>query len=405
VSEELARNREQMQNFERAHQEEGRPAPARDRRQGERAPRRGLQRTNETFVSVMTACRPIDDAQKKIETLTTNVVSLQNLLGKQELARGAGRAPARGHREVQCFPREPTSSRHLPDGEEPARRLRVKLPEPSGMIAIDSKFPLENYERMISDGPDKVTPGVFKADVRRHIDDIASKYIIPGETGDGAVMFVPAESVFAEIHARHRDLVEYAGQRHVWIVSPTTLMAVLNTARVVLKDGDAQADPHHQGRTGQARPRVRPLRRAHEEARRAHRLAHEDAGQVQISGRKISEKFAAIERAELPGAVEPPAVPDGSPPQLSVVPKRTRRPGKRTRTLSPIPRSRPPGRCRRHARARCRERWTVPSPTPGWLLDASGGTARSTLPAASATPSPLSSTSMAGASPAPTSGR
>jgi DNA recombination protein RmuC len=186
----------------------------------------------------------------------------------------------------------------------------LKLPEPTGLIAVDSKFPLENYERMISDGPDKVTPAAFKADVRRHIDDIASKYIIPGETGDGAVMFVPAESVFAEIHARHRDLVEYAGQRHVWIVSPTTLMAVLNTARAVLKDVETRKQIHiikdELGKLGREFGRFdERMKKLAEHIR----LAHEDAGQVQITGRKISEKFAAIERAELPGALEGPATP------------------------------------------------------------------------------------------------
>jgi DNA recombination protein RmuC len=173
---------------------------------------------------------------------------------------------------------------------------------------------------MISDGPDRITPALFKADVRRHVDDIADKYIIPGETADGAVMFVPAESVFAEIHAHHRDLVEYAGQRRVWIVSPTTLMAVLNTARAVLKDVETRKQIHiikdELGKLG------REFGRFDERMKKLAdhiRQAGKDVEDISVTGRKITEKFAAIERAELPGVqVEPP---EPGAPQLTVVPK------------------------------------------------------------------------------------
>jgi DNA recombination protein RmuC len=198
----------------------------------------------------------------------------------------------------------------------------LKLPEPTGLIAVDSKFPLENYEKMISDGVDKIPPGAFKADVRKHVDDIASKYIIPGETSDGAVMFLPAEAVFAEIHAHHRDLVEYAQARRVWIVSPTTMMAVLNTARAVLKDVETRKQIHiikdELGKLGKEFSRFdERMKKLADHIRQA----NEDATQVQITSRKISERFATIERAELPGvpASVPPSPPE--PPTLTVVPK------------------------------------------------------------------------------------
>jgi DNA recombination protein RmuC len=322
VGDELARNREQLQAFERSLQEK---VDARLAEIGGKVNERldeGFKRTNETFVSVMTRLQTIDDAQKKIETLTTSVVSLQNLLGSKS-SRGA-----LGERQLEDIVKNvlPEAAYEFQYTFQTARNVRadcvLKLPEPTGLIAVDSKFPLENYERMISDGADKVAPGVFKADVRRHIDDIASKYIIPGETGDGAVMFLPAESVFAEIHAHHRDLVDYAGQRHVWIVSPTTLMAVLNTARAVLKDVETRKQIHiikdELGKLGREFGRFdERMKKLAEHIR----LAHEDAGQVQITGRKISEKFAAIERAELPGALEETPAPDAGPPQLTVVPK------------------------------------------------------------------------------------
>jgi DNA recombination protein RmuC len=310
VGEELARGREQLQAFERALQEKV------DARLSEIAGTvgerldEGFRRTNETFVSVMTRLQTIDDAQRKIETLTGSVVSLQNLLGSKS-SRGA-----LGERQLEDIVKNvlPEAAYEFQYTFQTAGNMRadcvLKLPAPTGLIAIDSKFPLENYERMISDGADRVAPSVFKGDVRRHIDDIASKYIIPGETGDGAVMFVPAESVFAEIHAHHRDLVEHAGQRRVWIVSPTTMMAVLNTARAVLKDVETRRQIHiirdELGKLGKDFGRFdERMRKLAEHIR----LAHEDAAQVQISSRKISERFFAIERAEFadPAAVSAPA--------------------------------------------------------------------------------------------------
>jgi DNA recombination protein RmuC len=322
VGDELARNREQLQNFERALQEK---VDARLSEIGGKVSERldeGFKRTNETFVSVMTRLQTIDDAQKKIETLTTNVVSLQNLLGSKS-ARGAF-----GERQLEDIVKNmlPESAFEFQYTFQSVPGVRadcvLKLPEPTGLIAVDSKFPLENYERMISDGPDKATPAAFKADVRRHVDDIASKYIVPGETGEGAVMFLPAEAVFAEIHARHRDLVEYAAQRRVWIVSPTTMMAILNTARSVLKDVETRRQIHiikdELAKLGKDFGRFdERMKRLADHIRQA----HEDAGQVQVTSRKISERFAAIERAELPGNPQLPPPADGGPPQLTVVPK------------------------------------------------------------------------------------
>jgi len=322
VGDELARNREQMQAFERSLQEK---VDARLAEIGGKVNERleeGFKRTNETFVSVMTRLQTIDDAQKKIETLTGSVVSLQNLLGSKS-SRGA-----LGERQLEDIVKNvlPEAAYEFQYTFQSAKNVRadcvLKLPEPTGLIAVDSKFPLENYERMFSDGPDRASPAAFKADVRRHVDDIASKYIVPGETGEGAVMFVPAESVFAEIHAHHRDLVDYANQRRVWIVSPTTMMAVLNTARAVLRDVETRRQVHiikdELGKLGKDFGRFdERMRKLADHIRQA----HEDAGQVQISSRKISERFAAIERAELPGEEVPPVAQEAGPPQLSVVPK------------------------------------------------------------------------------------
>ena len=262
----------------------------------------GFKKTNETFVNVMTRLATIDEAQKKIDSLTGSVVSLQELLGDKR-ARGAFgevqlEALVRNLLPPHAFQMQYT----LPGGERVDCVL--KLPPPTGMVAVDSKFPLENYNKMLaadaSEAERAQAQRQFKIDVKKHIEDIGHKYIVAGVTSDGAVMFVPAEAVFAEIHAYHPDLVEFAMQRRVWIVSPTTLMAVLNTARAVLKDVEMRRPVHIiQDELGKL---SKDFSRFDERMRKLAdhvRQAHEDAQQVQISSRKISERFASIERVEL----------------------------------------------------------------------------------------------------------
>src|SRR5260221_691282 len=183
----------------------------------------------------------------------------------------------------------------------------MELLPPTGMVAVDAKFPLENYRRMFEAGlpePERAAAQrQFRGDVKKHVDDIAGKYIIAGETSDGAVMFVPAEAVFAEIHAYHWEGVEYAQAKRVWIVSPTTLMAVLNTARAVLRDVETRKQVHV---IKDALARLAAdFRRFDERMKKLAdhiRQAHEDANEVQTSSRKISQQFQKIESVEL----EPP---------------------------------------------------------------------------------------------------
>ncbi len=263
----------------------------------------GFKKTNETFANVMARLATIDEAQKKIDGLTTNVVSLQQLLGDKR-SRGAF-----GEVQLETIVKNvlPTSAYEFQYTFPNKVRADcvLKLPEPTGLIAVDSKFPLENYERMLADGADRATPAAFKADVRKHIDDISGKYIIPGETGDGAVMFLPAEAVFAEIHAHHRDLVEYAARKHVWIVSPTTMMAVLNTALAVLKDVETRKQVHvikdALGKLGADFGRFQA--RMDDLAKHMGQVS-KDVELVHTSSRKITEQFHKIEKVE----IEPPVL-------------------------------------------------------------------------------------------------
>ncbi|MBA4382481.1 MAG: DNA recombination protein RmuC [Sideroxydans sp.] len=273
----------------------------------------GFKKTNETFVSVMTRLATIDEAQKKIDGLTTNMVSLQELLGDKRSRGAFGEVQLEALVRNIMPPQSYEMQFSLPNGTR--ADCVLKLPEPTGMVAVDSKFPLENYHRMFGvDTPAEklVAEKQFKADIKKHVDDISSKYIIADVTSDGAVMFIPAEAVFAEIHAHHPEVVDYAMQRRVWIVSPTTLMAVLNTARAVMKDVETRKQVHiikdELGKLGKEFGRFdERMKKLADHIRQA----HEDAQDVRTTSQKISKRFTSIEQVELDNS-ETPALPNTS---------------------------------------------------------------------------------------------
>ena len=265
----------------------------------------GFKKTNETFISVMERLATIDEAQKKIDGLTVNMVSLQELLGDKR-SRGAY-----GEVQLEGLVRNmlPNDSFKMQHTFENGARVdcALFLPQPTGIVAVDSKFPLENYHKMfdssLSEAAQNAAEKQFKLDVKKHVDDIAAKYIIPNVTSDGAVMFIPAEAVFAEIHAYHPEIIDYAMIKRVWLVSPTTLMAVLNTARAVLKDVEMRKQVHiikdELGKLSKDFERfdVRMKKLADNI-----RQAHENAQDVHVSSQKITNRFKQIERVELSNA-------------------------------------------------------------------------------------------------------
>ncbi|MGA8862251.1 MAG: DNA recombination protein RmuC [Gallionella sp.] len=262
----------------------------------------GFKKTNETFTNVMTRLATIDEAQKKIDGLTTNVVSLQHLLGDKRSRGAFGEVQLEGLVRNILPPDAYSFQEKLSNGNRVDCLLI--LPPPTGKVPVDAKFPLENYHRMLdSDLPDSEKLAArkqFKLDIKKHIEDISHKYLIRNETSDGAVMFVPAEAVFAEIHAYHSDLVEYAMQKHVWIVSPTTLMAVLNTARAVMKDVQMREQVHIiQSELGKLSIDFKRFDERMKKLSEHIRQANRDVDDVQISSRKISEQFAKIEAVEM----------------------------------------------------------------------------------------------------------
>lgn len=200
-----------------------------------------FEKTNKTFANVLERLSKIDEAQKKIDGLSTDIISLQSILTDKK-TRGIY-----GETNLNMILRSVFGEKNdkvyrvqysLPNGTISDAILFA--PEPLGTIAIDSKFPLEHYEKMtdrnISKSERESYEKMFKLDVKKHIDAISSKYIIDGVTSNQAIMFLPAEAIFAEINAYHPDVLNYAYSKRVWITSPTTLMSTLTIISMILKD-------------------------------------------------------------------------------------------------------------------------------------------------------------------------
>lgn len=261
----------------------------------------GFEKTNETFSDVIKRLALIDAAQKKITELSSNVVSLQEILNDKR-SRGAF-----GEVQLSALIRNMIPEQHFSFQHTLSNKRRpdcmLFLPEPTGNIAIDAKFPLESFKLLIdsslAENDRAQVERQFKLDIRKHIQDIAEKYIIPGETADGAVMFIPAEAVFAEIHARHTDIVEIAQRAKVWMVSPTTMMAILTTARAVLKDAATRQQVHEiQKHLRLLSDDFNRFQLRMDNLTKHIAQAHSDAEQIHTSSRKITQRFIHIERAE-----------------------------------------------------------------------------------------------------------
>ncbi len=200
-----------------------------------------FEKTNKTFNNVLEKLAKIDEAQKKIDSLSTDIVSLQGILTDKK-SRGIFGEVNLTHILSSVFGDKNDKVYQLQYTFENGSIADavVFAPEPLGLVAIDSKFPLENYRIMVDKNMDKLSreaaSKLFKSDVKKHIDAIASKYIIPGVTSDQAIMFLPAEAIFAELNAYHDDIIEYAYKKRIWITSPTTLMSTLTTIEVIIKN-------------------------------------------------------------------------------------------------------------------------------------------------------------------------
>ena len=200
-----------------------------------------FKRTNETFSNVLERLSKIDEAQKKIDNLSNDIISLQGVLTDKKTRGIYGEVNLEhilsnvfGKNNNKIYQMQYTfSNGTIADSV-------LFTPEPLGVIAIDSKFPLEHYQMMVdkknSSDVRAQAEKLFKLDMKKHIDAISTKYIIPGVTSDQAILFLPAEAIFAELNAYHTDLLEYAYKKRVWITSPTTLISTLTTIQVIIKN-------------------------------------------------------------------------------------------------------------------------------------------------------------------------
>ncbi len=264
-----------------------------------------FEKTNKTFMSVIERLSKIDEAQKKIETLSTDIVSLQSILTDKK-TRGIYGEVNLKHILVSVFG----------EGNDNIYRLQYTLstgviadsvlfaPEPLGTICIDSKFPLEHYQLMVDkklsvDLRENYTK-MFRQDMKKHIDAISSKYIIPGETTNQAILFLPAEAIFAEINAYHSDIINYAYRKKVWITSPTTLISTLTVIQMIIKniERDKYTSIIHEELNKLGLEFARYKERWDKLARSI-QTVNKDVENVSITTDKISKKFENINRVDL----------------------------------------------------------------------------------------------------------
>lgn len=262
----------------------------------------GFEKTSTTFTDIVRRLAIIDEAQKKITELSNNVVSLQDILVDKK-SRGAFGEVQLGNLITNMMPSSHYSMQYTLSNQKRADCI-LFLPQPTGNVVIDAKFPLETYQRLMNTEVGTLEKTSlqqqFKKDIQKHIKDIAEKYILPKETADGAMMFIPAEAIFAEIHSSYPEVIQLAQRLKVWLVSPTTLMAVLTTALAVLKDDATRKQVHIiQQHLHSLADDFQRFEKRMEKLSRHIDLAHQDANDVNISAKKISARFNKIEAVEL----------------------------------------------------------------------------------------------------------
>jgi len=264
-----------------------------------------FQKTNETFQNILMRLAKIDEAQKKIDSLSGDIMSLQNLLTDKKSRGTYGEvqlyqiiASVFGEKNDQIYQMQYRLS------NETIVDAILFAPLPLGKLPIDSKFPLENYQKMmdrqLSEALRELAKRQFKADIKKHIDDIANKYIAAEETSDQAVMFLPAEAIFAEINAYHPDLIAYSQARRVWIVSPTTFMSTLTTIQVILNN--LERDQHAlviQQELNKLSEEFRRYKTRWDKLSKHIETVSKDVKDIHVTTEKIGNRFESISNVEL----------------------------------------------------------------------------------------------------------
>jgi len=261
----------------------------------------GFDKTNAVFKDIVARLHQIDKAQEKIQSLTTHVVDLKTLLSDKK-SRGAFGEVQLHNLIKNVMPKQHFALQHtLSNGKRPDCLLF--LPKPTGNIAIDAKFPLEAFQTLQSTADDnqiKQLHKQFKQDLLIHINAIASKYIIKNETASGAIMFIPAEAIFAHIHSYYPEVVSFAQQAKVWLASPSTMMAILTTATSVLKDIETQQQVHEiQVHIGHLNQDFQRFKKRVGQLHKHIQQVNSDFDQVNTSANKITKRFESIEQVDL----------------------------------------------------------------------------------------------------------
>ena len=264
-----------------------------------------FEKTNKTFMNVIERLTKIDEAQKKIENLSTDIVDLQSILTDKKTRGIFGEINLKhiltsvfGEKNDRIYQLQYTLSNGM------IADSVLFAPPPLGTICIDSKFPLENYQMMvdkkISDKERLEYEKLFKQDMKKHIDAISSKYIISGETSEQAILFLPAEAIFAEINAYHQDIINYAYKKRVWITSPTTLISTLTVIQMIINniERDKYTSIIHEelNKLGLEFSRYRER---WDRLAKSIQTVNKDVENVYITTDKISKKFESINNVEV----------------------------------------------------------------------------------------------------------
>ncbi len=264
-----------------------------------------FEKTNKTFTSVLERLSKIDEAQKKIDGLSKDIVSLQSVLTDKK-TRGIFGEVNLHHIMANIFGEQNHSVYELQYTFQNGTIADCVLfaPEPLGTIAIDSKFPLEHYQIMVDKNETmserEQAEKLFKMDMKKHIDAISSKYIIPGVTSDQAILFLPAEAIFAELNAYHPEIIEYSYKKRVWITSPTTLISTLTTIQIIMKniERDKYASVIH----NELRLLDEEFRRYKErwdKLSRSIETVSKDVKEIHTTTDKITKRFQSINAVEI----------------------------------------------------------------------------------------------------------
>ena len=263
-----------------------------------------FEKTNKTFTNVLERLSKIDEAQKKIDNLSSDIISLQSVLTDKKTRGIFGEVNLKNIMYNIFGDNDKIYQMQYKFNNDTIADCVLFAPQPLGLIAIDSKFPLEHYQIMVDKKREvsirEQAEKLFRNDMKKHIDAISSKYIIDGVTSDQAILFLPAEAIFAEVNAYHSDIIEYAYKKRVWITSPTTLISTLTTIQIIMKN--IERDKYTSVIHNELRLLSNEFNRYKERWDKLYRsieTVSKDVKDIHTTTDKITKRFNAINQVEM----------------------------------------------------------------------------------------------------------